>query len=162
MNGWGSINDAGTAQPDMASWFADVGFKVESMVHGFSLSYSLPTGDALMEDRNFTVTNWYSNDPTKPNYIPAITQAQSIADTSFEYAGKDPLVTTADAAGRWVIMQRTRMVRPAFPGLTMQYSLEKSDSYVPLLFGAAVRLDYKRGFHFAAFGAGVGLKFGIF
>ena len=160
--GWGSINDVGTVQPDMVSWFADVGFKMESMMHGICLTYSLPTRDALYEDRNNTVTNWYNNDQTRPNYVPTIELAQSMADTSVTYAGKNPLVTTTLPDGRWVIMERVQMKRPAYPGLTLQYSLEKSDSYVPLLFGGAVRMDYNNGFYFAAFGAGVGLKFNVY
>lgn len=162
MNGWGSINDVGTVQPDMASWFADVGIKVESMMHGFCLSYSLPTCGSLYEERSSTVTNWYNNDPASANYVPTIELAQMMADTSIEFAGKNPVVMTTDQVGRWVVMERSSTVHSAFPGLTLQYSLEKSDSYIPLLFGAAVRMDYNKGFHFAAFGAGIGIKFRIY
>jgi hypothetical protein len=135
---------------------------MESMMHGICLSYSAPTRNGSYEDRPVEISSWDNNDPTNPNYAPTIELAQKRADTSLTYAGKNPLVTTTNAKGEWVVLERQQTVRSAFPGLTLQYSVEKSDSYVPLLFGAAVRMDYNNGFNFAAFGTGVGFKFNVY
>ena len=165
LNGWGSINDVGTVQPDIASAFVDFGIKTPSFVHGISFSYTLPTCKGAYEDRKMTTTNWSATDNSDPTlYFPTREQAQAHAD-----AISDPglsyyhsLVLAPNRSGQWTVMMPEKLMRGTFPGLTMQYCLEKSDANLPLLFGATSRLDYNKGFVFSSFGVGAGIKFAVY
>jgi hypothetical protein len=162
-SGWGAVNDEGAVLPDVASAFVDIGIKTESIVHGISLSYSLPTCDGQFEERINTISNWSAEDPSQnENYVPTRELAQQRADTSSDYTGRNPRVVAADNAGRWIVQERTPHKRPALPALNLQYSFEKCDMSIPLLFGAGVRFDYAKGYRFSGFGAGLGAKFRIY
>jgi hypothetical protein len=164
--GSGARNDIGTVQPDNVSAFADLGFKSEALVQGVTLTLGFPLRQGEYQDRNQEVTGWSSSDPAAAQYFPARAQAQAYADTLGAGSGalryQKPLVAAKDSQGRWIVMEHSAVKRDAFPSLTFQYSLEKSDSNVPLLFGGSMRWDFSGGPVFAGFGLGAGVKFGTF
>jgi hypothetical protein len=163
--GAGARNDIGTLQPDNLSLFADLGIRSEAAVQGFTAGFGLPLGKAEYEERNQEVTAWSAKDPSAAAYFPARAQAQVYADTLGTGSGspryRRPSVAAQDAQGRWIVMEHAAVRRATAPSLTLQYSLERSDIHVPLLFGGSARWEFDGGPVFAGFGLGMGVKFGM-
>jgi hypothetical protein len=164
-DGLGARNDIGTVLPDYFSVHADLGVKSEALVQGLTASLGFPLREGAYEERNQEVTPWSSRDPAAAQYFPERGGAQAYADTVGKGGGaaryQSPLVAAEDAQGRWIVMDRAAVARQAFPSLTLQYSVEKSDINVPLLFGGSMRWDFNGGPVFAGFGLGLGIKFGM-
>jgi len=159
-------NDVGTLYPDIVSIHADAGIRQSGKMHGFSATLSFPLYGAAYHEREVSYDNSFSNDPTDTDYFRDKASAQHFADTvtngndTLKY--ENPVVVGLDGRGRWVVMEQTRIARKSYPGLSLQYSVEKSDISLPLLFGCSVHTEIDRGVRFTGITAGIGIKFRIY
>ena len=171
-SGWGSINDRGMINPDNFNIFCDVDLKTSALSHGLCLNFFIPFRNGRGDDWVTFPSELSSNQPSAALYFPTREAAQTYADTLRDQDGNNvyshPMVattysTTSDPNNKkWVLVNHSWIDRKAFPGFSFQYSVEKADMALPLLFGAATRFEFDGGIKFAGFAAGMGLKFPVY
>lgn len=171
-SGLGSINDAGIVTPDFIGVFTDIGIKTEAITHGFSFNLGIPMENGRSELRTVDINDVSATDfPTKE-------AAQTYADTSKLLRPGDSaytfIVANTTADGHWPLLRKYSAEIKVPPSLTVQYSVEKHDMALPMLFGAMIKLenptlDLTRvakpvwgKLVFAGFAAGLGFKFPIY
>ena len=173
-SGLGSINDAGIVSPDFIGVFTDIGIKTEAITHGFSFNLGFPMEKGHSELRTVDVNSVPANEFSTKE------AAQAYVDTS-----KSPLLRPGDSAytfivanttenGHWPLLRKYSAEKAVPPSLMIQYSVEKHDMALPMLFGAMIKLenptlDFNRVLKpvwgklvFAGFAAGLGFKFPIY
>jgi hypothetical protein len=171
--GWGGINDAGTISPDNVSLYADLEKKASSFAHGVSVNLSFPLRNGRWQQGSFDPTDISSTNPGAAAYFPTKAQAQQYVDTVRDpgdathtkllYANPVVVGTWTDGAEKkWAIEQYDWIKLNTYPSVTLQYSIEKSDTRLPILLGTMVRFQFDQGIKFAAFSGGVGFKFPVY
>jgi|WetSurMetagenome_2_1015567.scaffolds.fasta_scaffold00045_11 hypothetical protein len=157
--GFGARNDAGLYTPDYIGFFADFGIRQESFTHGFSINYSHPLTKGFVEQRVVTETSILATLPTRSD-------AQAYLDTcnSGEISRGDTInvLLNQSSTGTWYYLKKMPSPRQTLPGVTVQYSIEKSDMLFPLLLGGIVKLEFDNKIIFSGFSAGIGFKFPVY
>ncbi len=163
---FGAINDIGNKTPDAFSLFYNIGIKREGVVHGFDITYSDYLSKGSYDQWEKRLTRWSAFDSTSDEYFRNQASAQFHADTlglgTNELEYESPIVAGYTSAGRWVVYERIKKSRNAPSSLSIQYSLEKNDMNVPLLFGGIIKFDFDDGIRLGSLALGMGIKFGVF
>jgi hypothetical protein len=169
--GWGAINDQGTVIPDIVTVFSDIMVKASSIAHGFSMLFSLPLRNGRWQNGIDYLTDWSSTSTTAARYFPTKSMAQQYADTVHkdgvipQKQYQNPVIVGTWQNGSdqcWVVRDNTWIELKSYPGVSLQYSLEKSDAMFPFFFGGIIRYEFDNGIKFSGFGAGLGIKYPVY
>jgi hypothetical protein len=171
--GMGGINDAGTISPDNVGLYVDIEKKAHSFVHGLSVCFSYPLRDGRWQQGSLDLTQLSSTNPNSMPYFQTKGQAQQYVDT-VRYPGDttltrmlypNPVVVGTWNDGtdkKWAVEQYEWIKLNTYPSVTFQYSIEKSDAFLPILIGGMCRFEFDQGIKFASFSGGVGFKFPVY
>jgi hypothetical protein len=159
-SGIGARNDAGILYPDFLGVFTDIGIKSGGLTHGFSFNFSLPMSSGKSETRASVSTEKNLTLPTKE-----IAQAYADTTTSFDRGpNRDTsfLVMAQMPNGNWAVMKKASSTIPVPPAIMLQYSIEKTDAFLPILLGGILKLEYNNKLCFAGLTVGLGFKFPVY
>jgi hypothetical protein len=147
-DGWGARNDAGVTRPDYLGVFADCGIKTETVNHGISIGYFYPTAPNKYEKYSKVIT------PVRFEEI-FFHSSNQVENASYIFLGQQSW------DNNWVYLKKTTSSKPAFPCLTLQYSIEKNDLTFPIFLGTIMKFDYDNRLNLSGFSVGLGFKFPV-
>ncbi len=166
---WGAVNDLGTVHPDILGFHFDFGIKTNRITHGISIGHQVPLRRATFVEREKTVKNSFSTDSTDKHFFLDKNEAQRFAESARDTSDgvitsvyEKPTVVGVDSRGRWVVIEHKEINRIVPVGVNIQYSVERADTFFPILVGGSIGMVYDKGIRVESVSAGVGFQFGIY
>lgn len=166
---WGAVNDIGTVHPDNFGFHVDFGIKTNKIMHGITISHQVPLRRATFVEHEKRVSNSFSTDSTDDHFFLDKNEAQLFAENARDTSDgvispeyENPTVVGVDSRGRWVVIEHKDINRIIPPGVNIQYSVERTDTFFPILIGASIGMVYDKGIRVATVSAGIGFQFGIY
>ena len=172
--GWGARNDRGLLIPDNAMLAVQAAAKSNTLIHGLRASCSIPLAKARMHVYSSDAPMLFADSASaavESSFLGATVpwfatenSAQAYADTATENGER--MYANANVVGigpgdKWIV-QETEDIPVRTPvTLTLQYSIEKTDLFLPVFAGIALPVEFHEGIAFPGISFGVGIRFSL-
>jgi hypothetical protein len=171
---WGYTNDAGFTQPDNFDMHANLGIKLDNIVHSAGFRASIPTRDAqhtiFNYDNRIRMTPALNSLDAIKAYYPTVSDPNDSLkmlyaeddSTSFDIGGIFVSPFTGDSS--WIIRKKTVQSDKRWLITTFNYGMEFSNVVTPVFWAVSVSVEWdtQGGVGINGFATEMGIKFNVY